>query len=63
MSIEDRAMATRAAEREQRLHQAAAERQMAKEASDDDANADQRHSAFGRLRAWLGRGSRGGRHR
>jgi hypothetical protein len=33
---------------------------MAKEASDDDANAGQRHSALGRLRARLRRSSRGG---
>ena len=36
MSIEDRDMAARAAEREQRLHQAAAARQVVNEASDDD---------------------------
>jgi hypothetical protein len=60
MSIEDRDMAARATEREQHLHQAAAARQMPKETSDDDANADKRHSAFGRLLAWLRRSSRGG---
>jgi hypothetical protein len=60
MSIEDRDMGARAAEREQRLHHAAAARQTAKEASDDDANADRRHSAFGRPLAWLRRSSRGG---
>jgi hypothetical protein len=36
------------------------DRATAKEASDDDANADQRHSAIARLRAWLRRSSRGG---
>ena len=61
MSIEDRDAAARAAEREQRLHQAAAVRQMAKGASNDDHNADdQRHSALGRLLAWLRRSSPGG---
>jgi hypothetical protein len=45
MSIEDRAMGARAAERVQRHDQAAA-RQMAKAASDDDANPQQRRSAF-----------------
>ena len=59
MSIENRDMVPRAAEREQRLHQApAAARQMAKEASNDDHHADdQRHPAFGRLLAWLRRSS------
>jgi hypothetical protein len=53
----------RAAIRQERMYQAAAVRQMVKEARASDVGYntdDQRHSAFGRLLAWLRRGSPGG---
>jgi hypothetical protein len=60
-NFDPRREAASGALRRERIAQAAAARQMVKEASDADYNADyQRRSAFGRLLAWLRRsGPRG----